>query len=107
MATDRDDKHGDEVNQRDGMWMVPGQAAAQRRLALNCQRIFPAFESLEVMSLDAAEDYLKEPLQWLRVKLERENLDAARLLGIILGFAMTCVEADRESRERHGNTDSG
>ena len=97
-------KRGDETTFREGMEMVPGQLAAQRRLTVHNGNVFPAFDSLDIMSVDAAKDYLDEPLHYLRDRLTggievRENMDG-KLFGVILGFAITCIEADRENRER-------
>lgn len=85
----------DHVRLRDDQWMVPGQAASQRRLSVNSDNLFPAFNSLEIMDVESAKEYLDIPLRSVGLNDKQKG----RLFGVFLGFAMTCVEADRENRE--------
>jgi hypothetical protein len=85
---------GDEVRSlRDDMDHLPGQTAGQRRLVCHSHRVFPAFNSLEIgIDAETALAYLKKPFDACRVPAEERG----RLLGVMLAFGITCVEAERE-----------
>jgi hypothetical protein len=93
---------------REDSWMVPGHEEAARRIAAHQGRIFPAFTSLDVgFDVEAAQEYLDGAVKTLMAhSVVKENAPgdkheefAGRLTGVILAFAMTAVEADRENRD--------
>lgn len=93
-----DEARPDEVRKlREDFDHLPGQLAAQRRIVKHHHAIFPAFDSLDIgIDHDTAAAYLKGPLDAVKMPEDQRG----RLLGIVLGFGMTCVEADREEAER-------
>ena len=86
----------DEVRKlREDFDHLPGQVASQRRMVQH-RAIFPAFNSLDIgFDHEAALEYLKEPSKAVKVPDDQRG----RLMGLVLAFGMTCVEADRERRE--------
>lgn len=90
----RTEEPGDEVRAlRDDMDHIPGQLAGQRRMVNHSHRVFPAFNSLDIgIDADTALEYLKKPAGALRVP----NDQLGRLLGFMLAWGITCVEAERE-----------
>lgn len=89
------ERDGDEVRKlREDMDHLPGQVAAQRRLSRH-HAVFPAFNSLDIFDTDTARAYLFAPLNAVKVPEDQRG----RLMGVVLAFAITCVEADRENRD--------
>lgn len=87
------DDPGDEVRKlRDDMDHLPGLLAAQRRLVSHGMKVYPAFDSLDIFDRIAAADYIADQLAAIKVPKEQRG----RMLGLVLAFGITCVEADRE-----------
>lgn len=85
---------GDEVRAlRDDQDQLPGQLAGQRRMVNHSSRVFPAFNSLDIgIDADAALAYLQRPASAIGVPVDQRG----RLLGFMLAWGITCVEAERE-----------
>lgn len=90
---------------REDMDQMPGVLAGQRRLVKHDRRVFPAFESLDLgISPETALTYLQAPSNVIGVPEENRG----KLLGFILAWGITCVEAERERVKRdQGNDASG
>ena len=74
---------------------LPGRIAAARRLVDAGGSIRDAFESLGLFTFDQALEYVRETPTWRSFRLSEQ--DEARLFGVVLAFAVTVVEADREA----------
>lgn len=74
---------------------MPGVRAAQKRLVVCEGRIYAAFNSLEIMDVDAMLDYIEAPLAACGLPKDQYG----RVVGVILGAIMVAVEADREGRD--------
>lgn len=77
---------------RDDVDHIPGQLAFQRRLNLHGLRMYPTFNSLDVMPVDAAIDLVKDQLVAAGASREQSN----KFLMIMLAFGTIMVEAERE-----------
>lgn len=88
---------------RDKAWRFPGLARAQRRL-VSRDGIYGAFQSLEVVDLDAAIEYIDGPLKVIAKEADLDEVHYSQLVGVVLGFAVTMVEAEREKREAEMKT---
>jgi hypothetical protein len=87
-------KNGDDEvrNLREDQDQLPGQLAAQKRLVKYRNRVFPAFDSLDLgFDADAALEFVKPAAAAIGVP--PENL--GKLLGYVLSFGSVCVEAER------------
>lgn len=82
----------DEISFRAGFEGMPGVMGSQRRFNLHGGRVLPAFESLDLIGVDAALDFLEEPLGWMVADEDRFN----GIIGMVLSFGILCVEAERE-----------
>lgn len=72
---------------------LPGVVAAQDRLLEHEQRSYDAFDSLGIFSHEEAIDFAFAPL----AKYVPGN-NLGLVMGVMLMFGATCVEADRERR---------
>jgi hypothetical protein len=77
---------------RDDVDHIPGVLAAQRRITANASRAFPAFNSLGVLDVETAFEYMERPLK--AIGLPKDAHQAVML--VMLSFGMTMVEAERE-----------
>lgn len=84
---------------RDDLDHLPGLVASQRRLTGHGMRLYPAWNSLELgIDVDAALDYIERPLRAAGLP----DRQYGHIVGIILGFGITMVEAERERTRREG-----
>lgn len=97
-GTQSNQRPDDEVRLlRDDLDHLPGLVASQRRLTAHSMRLYPAWNSLELgIDVDAALDYIERPLKAAGLPADQYG----RLVGIILGFGITMIEAERERAAR-------
>lgn len=87
----------DEVKKlRTDQDQLPGQLAAQTRLVGNGNRVFNAFNSLDLgFDVEAAIDFTKPSAAAIGVPQENLGL----LIGWCLSFGIVCVEAERQRQQ--------
>lgn len=82
----------DSVSFRGEFEFLPGVLASQRRLIRHSERLFPAFDSLDIMGVEAALDFVERPLE--QMVGDEDHFEG--VVGVLLSFGILCVEAERE-----------
>lgn len=88
---------------RDDVWMVPGHDAAARRISVH-RAVSSAWNSLDLFPIKAVDDYLGPSLDAaiehaaVRDKATDDEIAElrSRLAHVVVAFALTAVEAERE-----------
>jgi len=101
MTFPESDGRQDEVKTfREDFDHLPGLLESQRRMTIHNHHVFPAFDSLEIFDHLTAEEFLTAPFGAIKLPDDQRG----RMLGLVLAFAITAVEADRKLREEDSVT---